>query len=247
MSEANFAILFAFLFSFLFPLGLLIWWKCKTGAKISAFLVGALIFIIFAALLESAVHTVFLLGDSPTSRLLNSNPFAYMVYGSLMAGLFEETGRFVGFRLLLKNKKDSRTAVAYGIGHGGIEVALILGATYGLYLLVISGVNLGTPTSMARILENAQAITFVAACVAIFERIGAVMIHIGLSMIVFTAVHQKGKLWRYTLAILLHALVDAPVALMQKGVITSVLLIELYVFAAGILLIFLGRKWITEY
>ena len=73
---------------------------------------------------------------------------------------------------------------------------------------------------------------------ACFERILAVAFHVGASMLVFTAARDRRKFWLYPAAIVLHALLDAPAALMQKGVITNMLLLEavMAVISAAVLI-----------
>lgn len=39
-----------------------------------------------------------------------------------MAGIFEECGRYVVIKFLMKKNKNRENMVMYGIGHGGIEV-----------------------------------------------------------------------------------------------------------------------------
>ena len=49
------------------------------------------------------------------------------LYGGLMAGVFEETGRYVSFKWFLKKETRIQDGLSYGIGHGGIEAMLIVG------------------------------------------------------------------------------------------------------------------------
>ncbi|MDR1073482.1 MAG: YhfC family intramembrane metalloprotease [Treponema sp.] len=72
------------------------------------------------------------------------------------------------------------------------------------------------------------------------ERLFAIGIHLALSVVVFYAVSCRSKWWLYPLAILLHAAVDAPVALMQTGVIHSVFLVESFVGASSVSLLLLA-------
>ena len=44
-----------------------------------------------------------------------------------MAGIFEETARFVSFKILKKIFTGISTGLSYGIGHGGIESVLLAG------------------------------------------------------------------------------------------------------------------------
>jgi uncharacterized membrane protein YhfC len=71
------------------------------------------------------------------------------------------------------------------------------------------------------------------------ERVFAVTIHISLSVLVWYAASRKDKVWLYPAAVLLHAAANFPAALMQAGVIDSILLVEILtgVSALGIALL----------
>ena len=103
--------------------GRLIYYK-KKGGQVSAFFVGCAVFVVFALLLESLVHNLVLKG-LPVGEKILGNTLLYALYGGLMAGLFEETGRFLAFKTVLKKRQDNdRNALMYGAGHGGIECIL---------------------------------------------------------------------------------------------------------------------------
>jgi uncharacterized membrane protein YhfC len=242
MAPSTYFHLLALVYSVALPLGLLIWWKKKTGAKLWCFAVGALCFLLFAMGLEQILHSVCLLGDNAFSRALDASPAAYMLYCAFAAGIFEETGRLFGFKVLLRRHRERACAVAYGIGHGGIEVLLVLGVSYLIYFLAKCGVPFGPAETTEAILKTADAIPASTVFVAMFERVSAMLAQIGLSMLVFVAARQKGKLWLYPLSILLHAIMDAPAALYQTGVLHSLALIEAAAFVTGLVCFLLGRK-----
>jgi uncharacterized membrane protein YhfC len=247
MAPSAYFHLLALVYSVALPLGLLIWWKKKTGARLWCFVVGALCFLLFAMGLEQILHSVCLLGDNAFSRALDASPAAYMLYAAFAAGIFEETGRLFGFKVLLRRQRERSCAVAYGIGHGGIEVLLVLGVSYLVYFLAECGIPFGTAEMTETILKTADAIPASTVFVAMFERVSAMLAQIGLSMLVFVAARQKGKRWLYPLAILLHAALDAPAALYQAGVIRSITLIEAAAFVTGLVILLLGRKALTGY
>ena len=58
--------------------------------------VGALVFVVFALLLEGGTHSL-VFAAVPSLR---SNPALYTLYGALAAGVFEELGRVCGFAVL---------------------------------------------------------------------------------------------------------------------------------------------------
>ena len=160
------AIIVTFIFSIVFPIGLMIWWKKKTGEGIWSFAAGAICFTVFAMILERLLHQAVLGGTSSLARKITASPVLTMVYAALMAGIFEETGRLFGFKVLLKDKKEPSTAIAYGIGHGGIEVILLLGMTYLSLLLAVLGVDFGNTAVNTALLDSARSITFATAAVA---------------------------------------------------------------------------------
>lgn len=113
----------------------LAWHKGHKGQlKFRYLLAGAIGFIVSARVLELAVHYFCILMDNPVSRFINGNTAAYVLYGTLMAGVFEECGRYVVLKYIMKKDKTPENAVLYGIGHAGIEIWAVLLPACALYL-----------------------------------------------------------------------------------------------------------------
>ena len=232
------------LVSIVVPVALLIIFRKKYGAKIVPALVGAAAFVVFAMVMEQAMHMLVLKPGEDGSKWLSAYTLGYMVYGSLAAGVFEETGRFLSFKLLRKRYGGIRTALSYGVGHGGIE-AILVGGTSMISTIAISVMaNAGSAALTegpnaelaARQLQAIAGTPPAMFLIAGAERLFALTIHIALSVIVFYSVYGERKIWLYPAAILLHALIDAPVALSQVGVLTNVLALEgLVLFCAVVL------------
>ena len=120
----------------------------------------------------------------------------------------------------------------YGIGHGGIEILAVLLPTMILYLVIailFSQGNVEEAMKQLKITEEtaASALPSVQAAAAfdygmmtanVIERLFAMALHIGLTVIVYYGVtsEKKGFL---PLAILLHMLMDTFPALYQRGVV----------------------------
>ena len=159
------------------------------------------------------------------------------VIGCLLAGVFEEVGRYLAFRFLLKRYTNRWDAVTYGIGHGGIEAILVLGLTAINNIAIAQLVNSGSIETITNGLTGVQLDQVQAqiAAVASFgaanlllglaERAIAMTLHISLSVVVFRAVRQR-KAGYLGLAVVLHALFDVPAALFQCGVLHSTWLVE---------------------
>ena len=223
------------------PLVIAIVWTKKKKEKFTTVLVGAAAFLLFAIILEKTIQNVLIvptqmgLSEHAASRFINARPVLWAFLVGLFPGVFEETGRLIAFKTVLKKRKNRETSISYGIGHGGFEVMMILGLTFITYIIYAVMINTG---SFGDIVAQATAIapgqegqfkelaTQLAAFSAgdlllmVVERIWAVLFHIGASILVFYACRDRKKFWLYPLAILLHTLIDGIAGLNLAGVIS---------------------------
>ena len=205
--SSTLAIVFTLVFSIALPIGLMLFFR-KKGGKWTTFLIGAAIFVLFAMLLEPILHN--LIFQTPLWSVLQGNVWLYGLYGGLAAGIFEETGRFLAFRLLLKKEREPITALSYGIGHGGAEAILLVGMTMISNLVLAAMVSSGGTTDPVVLEAAAQLASTPAAMFlwAAVERAGAIALHLSLSVLVFAAVRRPGKMWLFPAAILIHAVTN---------------------------------------
>lgn len=234
------------------PIVLLVYFKKKYRAGIKSFLVGCAVMFLFAMVLEQIVHTVVL--GSPVGLTIQENIWLYALYGSLMAGLFEETGRFLAMRYVLKQEHDNaHNALMYGAGHGGIEMFIIL--TLGMLNNLIYSVmiNLGLTQMLLEPLDKATRGTLQTAFDALIqtpswqfalspvERLAAITTQIGFSVIVwYAATGKQSKVCLYILAILLHAVLDGVAVLAAKSGM-SLIVVEGFVWLVAIGIILIAR------
>jgi uncharacterized membrane protein YhfC len=217
------------------PVSFLICWrrKHKEQTNISYLMAGAIGFLVSARMLELGVHYFCIIADNPVSRFINGSTIAYVLYGTVMAGVFEECGRYIVLRYVMKKNRTRENAVMYGIGHGGIEILTVLLPSMILYLVIAVMFRSGDVESALRTLKiteetAASALPSVQAAAAfnyglmalnVIERLFAMLLHIGLTVIVYYGVvnSKKGCL---PAAVLLHMLMDAFPALYQRGAVT---------------------------
>ena len=206
--------------------------KHKEQTNISYLIAGATGFLVSARILELGVHYVCIIANNPVSRFINGNTAAFVLYGIMMAGVFEECGRYIVLKTIMKKNRTRENAVMYGIGHGGIEILVIvlpLMITYLTIAVLFSEGNVESALSTLHITEEtaSAALPSVQAAAAfhygtmamnVIERLFAMLLHIGLTVIVFYGIRyaKKGFL---PLAILLHMLMDTFPALYQRGVV----------------------------
>ena len=245
-------------FGFALPIGLLVRWRKTRHAKPAPFFVGALIWVVFAGALESLLHSAVLVGDNALARAINGSAYLYMLYGGLAAGVFEETGRYVAFRWILRKSRfpERDTAVTYGIGHGGVEAMLTLGVTYAAYVLLallylygsysaalaLSG---GDTMTLAAAFGTLAQITPEACVLAMLERAAAMLLHIALSIFVFLAARDKSQWTWFPFAIALHAIADMPAALYQRGAL-PLGVVEIWMWVVALYALRSARKCYLE-
>ena len=224
------------------PIGVMSYLR-RRGGRWRDFLVGAGTFFLFAMVLESLVHQVVLTG--PLGSAIQGNIWIFGLYSGLMAGLFEEAGRFTAFKLVLRRRREPVTALSYGIGHGGCEAFLILGITYisniVISLMMQRGVQMSAEITAG--IQSLAALPVTLFLLAGFERIVAMTLHTALSVLVFAAV-RDGRHGLFPLAILLHALADffAVVVIRQAGTLASEAVAAAFALLAGLLAVRVYRN-----
>ncbi len=232
------------------PVCLAVYLVRKHRARLSSILIGAGTFILFALVLESILHQLVLKGPHGSDIL--GNTLLYALYGGLAAGVFEETGRFLSMKFLMKKEPSKPLpGIAYGVGHGGAEMLIIFGITMINNLVISALINSGQADAIfAKVPEEAagqlqaqldqlQTLGAGTLLIGLWERFSALILHLGLSMLVWVAVRKGGKwLWLFPAAIVLHAIVDAGAVLLQKS--TGLVPLELIVMAEAIAVAAIG-------
>lgn len=228
---------FSLLLSIGVPLGLIIFLKKKYKVSLKVVFVGMIAFFIATQVLESSLHLYFLKVNVTTAKFL-TNPIAFMLYGGLMAGIFEETARLVCYKFIIKKNRSFIDGITYGVGHGGIEAMLIGGIASISYIVKAISINSGQTSSVYSQIISTPALTWSAVGI---ERLFALCIQISLSIIVLYAVKERKYIY-YLIAILLHAIIDSPAALYQLGTIKNIWIIELIVGLEAIALLAFAFK-----
>ena len=220
------------------PLIFLICWrgKHKGRTKISWLIAGAAGFLVSARVLELGIHYFCIIADNPVSRFITGNTAAFVLYGIIMAGVFEDN------------------AVLYGIGHGGIEILAVILPAIITYLAVavlfssgdrenaLKTLNITEETAAAALPSVLAAASFDYALMAmnVLERLFAMFFHIGLTVIVYYGV-INAKWICLPAAIALHMLMDTFPALYQRGVL-PLWSVEVWAAVWTVIIVFIAVK-----
>ena len=208
-------------------------WYARKKYKINFAVLGlgAVAFFASSQVLEKIVHLLVLRPQKDgTVPLMTENPLLYVIYGISMAALFEETARLIFFKWLEKKRTlEDSDALAYGLGHGGLEL-LYLGMGSLISLLILFSLLESSNPDLANLLpqntlETVQSLSGWQVYLLGVERVLALVMQIGLSFWVYQAIRQKK--WIYLVAAYgLHALFDLAPSLSQVGWLSNPLLVE---------------------
>ncbi len=191
----------------------------KFGLPWKLIFAGGLTFIV-----SQIFHIPFLYGLTAmfTNGILPAIPQAWaslfnaIVLG-LLAGIFEETARWILFRFILKDAKTWEQGVVVGTGYGGTE-AVILGALATVQvasMIAMRSADLtafGVPPEQLELARQQLAefwsTPIYMAFMGLIERIFAICLQISLTIMVLYSVAYKKPVW-FWIALLWHAFVDA--------------------------------------
>lgn len=213
------------------PILLVVLCARRHRATLRAVFTGAICFVVGAMILEGLLHRLVLTVLIPDLPL---HPVAYILYGCLAAGVFEETSRLVGLLLLSRRDTSPVIGFAYGVGHGGVEAVLIGGLSAVNNIATIVMVNSGqTDTllngfsgdTLALALEQLEQLAQTPSPLFLasgLERMVTLAFHIALSMLIWMVSVRRIPLWGFGIAILLHAAIDVFAMLYQLGIITNI-------------------------
>ncbi len=228
---------FSLVISIGIPIALMIIAKIRLKAKMISVAIGAGTFVVFALILEPILHAAMI---AAFGTGLTGNLWAYSLYGGLAAGVFEETGRLVSMKFLMKKTLSKENAVMYGIGHGGIESVLIVGLSMISNLAMSFTVNAGQLETVLAPLDPAtkqQALSQISGLWTIpswqfyisgIERILAIALQLCLSYTVYLAVKNR-KMIYYVIAVALHMAADSVTVLISRT--AGIVLAETALFA----------------
>jgi uncharacterized membrane protein YhfC len=208
----------AMVFEVLYPPAVALLVNRRLGVRWRYFGYGALIFLVFQLLTRIPAITILQAALAPQLQASREFALAFLVGAALTAGLFEEVGRYVGYRWLWRgDPKTWDRAVMYGVGHGGLESMLFVGGAtlLGLInLILIPSLDLSAAPipaeQRAALLSQFQALQALPGwfpLLAAWERLWTLPVHVALSVMVLQ-VFRRGSLAWLWLAIAAHTLVN---------------------------------------
>ena len=225
-----------------FPIALAFFLIRKMKSSWVVVAVGAMAFVI-----SQIIHIPILQGLAPawSSEQFLAMPqmmqnLIYAVTLGFLAGICEEPMRWLSFQILHEKGKKVQTGILLGVGHGGIESILIVGFSSLANFIILLSLKNGwlaeypgvTPDMITQFFGAAWHLPLASA----LERLSAMGVHIGFSLMVWQSVKHRSWLW-FLGAVLLHALFDA-LAVMLVSLGLGIWAIEIIIFIMAAVVVF---------
>lgn len=187
----------------------------RLGVRWYVFWLGALVFFVSQMLLRIPILAALQLVLGPPATGSLGATLAVGAALALTAALFETGGRYVGYKLMRRTQKQWGVGVMFGLGHGGIESAVLVAGAATAQLVAL--LTLTTDQLATLPAPQAEAISALAAAVSAgpawlgfagaWERLVAIAFHVAMSVLVLQT-FVRGE-WRWTAyALGAHFLLD---------------------------------------
>lgn len=210
---------------FILPILVFVFIQRKYKKTFKAFILGALAFLISQIVLRIPIINTILPQFAWYNVFQIKYPYLSWIFLGLTAGIFEEIGRVVLIKIYMKKNQRFIDGITFGLGHGAIEAMLITGLTFINLLIFSIMINNGTfeanlvnlpQSTVSAIYNSCYFMTPLDAILGGIERIIAMGIHIGLTMIIFEGVRKNKTILYLIIAILVHGAIDASIGFMSQ-------------------------------
>lgn len=199
------------------PILAAIFFSRKSGLSWKLFLAGGLTYIA-----SQLPHIPLVMAISKTMQ--SWSVAANMLTLGLLAGLFEETARYILLKFILRKSRTWNEGLFVGLGHSGTE-SIIFGIMASLVFFSMLAYRHIDPSSVSipasgQMTEQQLAAAYWSrpvyeALLGLGERIFAICLHTSLSITVLYAVVKRKAAW-YWFAVLLHTAVDGVAAFLAQ-------------------------------
>jgi uncharacterized membrane protein YhfC len=237
-------------FVVLYPVTLGIWASHRLHVRWRYFLFGAAVFLVFQILTRLPALRVLDPIVEPHLGASSVLTWTWLVGLSLSAALFEEVGRYVGYRVFMRREEKTwPKAIMYGLGHGGLESMLLVGGTGLLSLVSLLTIQVGgleqVPAGQrAATVQQIQALASQPVWLPLlgaWERLWTLPIQVACSVLVLQVFRRGSLIWLW-LAIAAHTLVDLTTVGLGQALgasISTSLIVEAAIAGFGIVAIWL--------
>ncbi|MGI5985861.1 MAG: YhfC family intramembrane metalloprotease [Clostridiales bacterium] len=223
----NLSCVFSVICSVILPIGMAVLFCVRNKNSWKPILFGALTFVVFQVFIRIPILEYAMSETEWFIIMSSTQPFLYALFLGSTAGLVEEGGRFLVMSQLMKKQRSTLDAIAFGVGHGGIEAILFVGIK--AVGLLLSPIEQAAPSEV-----------FAAGA----ERLSAIAMQITFSVMVMKSVRERKYIW-LLLPFIIHTCVNLGAALAISGV--NIWIIEVsFLLAAALMVWFVVKEYRKE-
>lgn len=215
------------------------------------FFIGMLCFFVSQLIVRMPLMSA--IGATPLGAVMVG--VAGVVIAALTAGLFEETGRWIAMKYLMAKERRFKDAIAFGWGHAGLEMLVIVGLAAINNLMVALAIDGGTadqvlaalpPERQQEVLAQFAAMSPFMAFAGGLERIFALCLHLAFSALVMWGLIKGREKLGWGLAVLAHFVANLGAGLgvyFGLDIIAVEAILLVCAIGALVALRFLRRQW----
>jgi len=241
---------FAALVSIGGPIAYMIYCKKVVKASLVPVVAGITVYMVAVIGFQSFLHQFFIYGSNAVSDFINSNKWIYVLYLGLSTAVFEQAGRWLAFKFMLKKYTPDDTALTYGIGHGAAQTVMPVGIGLAISSVMLYSVkSTGYDEYLAMIGEDQAATlnemlmsyTSIGAHYYIWtalEMLMVLVVQVGLSVLVFKSVRRANSTYLLFIAAALHMVFTSVGALSVAGIVSSTAIVEIGCLIIAIVIAF---------
>lgn len=209
------------------------YYKSKKKVNVSSFFIGMAVYFLFAMIGEGLFNNILFRGFS-LSVFLNrtDHPVYYALYGVIVAGVFEETGKYVALKKWMQSRPGKENAFLFGAGYGSFEtVALGSGLFMGNSIIALMVNSFGIDGYLDKIrvtgkdavqqtemIQQLMAISPAENFAAGIECLLTLIFQTALTIFVFLSLNHEKLKYLFPVAVVLHIIGYLPTYLAQVGI-----------------------------
>lgn len=233
------AIFITFMVSTIMPIAIMLYYRKKSKMDFFSIISAVVLYIVFGIALKTLISI-------PLDSFLAQGIVKSILIACVSSAILEETGRFIGFKIIKSYEKDRgiNTGILYGISQGATQDILSIGLNYFImFILAIisyfkSDISGGLAPYLLKRVNILNELSGKEAIMVGLLSVYILFVNICLSVIMRNSVMNKRQLYLYPICVLIHIVLSLPILFYSVGMISSMIIVAIIMCVLLALLIY---------